>query len=185
MRHSLVFGTALAIALNAVIGAADTAMAHMPGYGMMGPGYGHHGMMCGHGAGMMGPGYGHHGMMHGHGPGMMGQGMMGRGMMGQGMMGPGMMGPEQGPGMMQGPGYGMRGGAWLGGSRDHSISTDDAKNYFERWIAFQGNPRLKVGDVKEKDADTLTVDIVTKEGSVLVQRFVVNRRNGFYRPEEG
>ena len=48
----------------------------------------------------------------------------------------------------------------------------------------QGNPRLKVGDVKEKDADTITAGIVTKDKEGLVQRFVVNRHNGFYRPEE-
>ena len=33
------------------------------------------------------------------------------------------------------------------------------KNYFDRWLAWQGNPRLKIGDVKEKDADTVVIDI--------------------------
>jgi hypothetical protein len=48
---------------------------------------------------------------------------------------------------------------------------------------WQGNPRLKVGDVKEKDTGSITVDIVTKDNS-LVQRFVVDRRKGWVRPTE-
>jgi hypothetical protein len=105
---------------------------------------------------------------YGFGPGMMG---------GYGY-GPGMMGPGYGPGMMgswgYGPGrYGLRGNL--------NLSTDDVKSYLERWIAVRGNPRLKVGDVKEKDADTIEADIVTKDNS-LVQRFVVDRHSGFYRP---
>jgi hypothetical protein len=63
------------------------------------------------------------------------------------------------------------------------LSTDDVKARLERWITWQGNPRLKVGDVKEKDADTIEADIVTKDNS-LVQRFAVNRHTGFYRPTE-
>ena len=102
--------------------------------------------------------------MYGYGPGMMQQ-------YGQGY-GPGMMGPGYGQGMM----YGNQGSL--------NLSTDDAKKYFERWIASQSNTRLKVGDVKEKDADTLVVDIVTKDNS-LVQRFIVNRHSGFYRAGEG
>lgn len=86
----------------------------------------------------------------------------------------------QGYGQGYGPGYGMGPGRY--GQQDNlNLSTDDVKNYLERWIAIQGNPRLKVGDVKEKDADTIEADIVTKDNS-LVQRFVVNRHNGFYRP---
>ena len=60
-------------------------------------------------------------------------------------------------------------------------SLEDARTYFERWLAWQGNPRLKVGEVKEKDADSIGVDIVTKDNS-LVQRFVVNRHNGYFQP---
>ena len=47
----------------------------------------------------------------------------------------------------------------------------------------QGNSLLKVGDVKEQDADTIVADIDTQDNS-LVQRFVVNRHTGFYRPSE-
>ena len=101
-------------------------------------------------------------------------------------MGPSMMGgPGQwggyGPGMMRGYGPGP-GPAWNVGGRD-LLSTDNVKTYMERWLARQGNPRLKVGDVKEKDTDTIVADIVTKDNS-LVQRFVVNRHNGYFRPSE-
>lgn len=99
-----------------------------------------------------------------------------------GMMGPTMMGPGAwggyGPGMMRGYGPGS---GWNTGWRDLNLSTDNARTYVERWLAWQGNPRLKVGDVKEKDADSITVDIVTKDNS-LVQRFVVNRHNGYFQP---
>jgi hypothetical protein len=142
-----------------------------PGYGMMGGGYGP-------GYGMMGGGYG---------PGMMGGGYgPGWGMMGGGY-GPqwGMMGGYGRGGY--GPGYGMMGGYGPGygpgAQGDLKLTTDKVKSYLERMIAVQGNPHLKVGDVKEKDADTITADIVTKDKDALVQRFDVNRHTGFYRPE--
>jgi hypothetical protein len=131
-----------------------------PGYGM-GPGY------------MMGPGYG------GYGPGY---GMMGPG------YGPGYgQGPGYGPGAMMGyphgtmmgPGYGYHGPSANQGNLN--LSVDDVKTYLQRTIR---NPNLKVGDVKEKDADTITADVVTKEGNSLVQRFDFNRHSGFYQPEQ-
>lgn len=114
-----------------------------------------------------------------------------------GMMGPRAAGPgvSMGPGMMGGPlwsGYGsgvMRpfgpddGPAWSGGWRDLNLSADNVKTQLERWLAWAGNARLKLGEVKEKDADTIVADIVTKDNS-LVQRFVVNRHSGYFRPSE-
>jgi hypothetical protein len=160
----------------------------------------------GYGPGMMGRGYGP-GMMGGGGPGMMGPGMMGSGMMGpggRGEAGPGewncpaaaqinestsgqgqgygpgnhMRGWDRGfgPGMMQG--YGRRGDA--PGTQNLNLTTDDVKTRVERWLTWRGNSRLKVGEVKEKDADTITADVVTKENS-LVERFIVDRRTGFFR----
>ena len=64
----------------------------------------------------------------------------------------------------------------------HETGSTSVKNYLERWIVAQGNPRLKVGDVKEKDAGSIEADIVTKQGNALVQRFTVNRHTGFYQP---
>lgn len=128
------------------------------------------GMMGGYGPGWgMGPG-----MMRGYGPGY----MMGPGMMGYGGYGPGaMMGPGYGygPGMM---GYGR---GYYGAQGDLKLTTDQVKNYLEQMIR---NPNLKVGDVKEKDADTIVADIVTKDKNDLVQRLDVNRHNGFMQPEQ-
>jgi hypothetical protein len=102
-----------------------------------------------------------------------------------GMMGPGMMrgyGAGYGFGMVGG-GPGGFGPGWNASQTGLNLSTDDVKSYFERSIAWQGNSRLKVGDVKEKDADAIVADIVTKDNS-LVERFIVNRHNGLFRPSE-
>jgi len=118
---------------------------------------------------MMGPGG-----PGGYGPGwMMGPG----GPDGPGGYGPGwMMGNGYGPGWMHryGPGY-------YANQRDLSLSVDDVKTYMTRMVQ---NPNLKVGEVKEKDADTITADIVTKDKDVLVQRLVINRHSGFMQPEQ-
>ena len=84
-----------------------------------------------------------------------------------------------GPNVMSGPAP----WGWSAGWRDLNLSTDNVKTYMERWLMWQGNPRLKVGEVKEKDADTIVADIVTKDNS-LVQRFVINRHSGYFRPSE-
>jgi hypothetical protein len=111
---------------------------------------------------------------------------------GAGWWGPGMMGGYgygMGPWMM-GPGvssfgYGM--GPWMMApyrTNRADLSTADVTNYFERGLAWQGNPRLKLGMVTEKDADTITADIVTADKDALVQRFAVNRHTGFIQPSE-
>jgi hypothetical protein len=155
-RKSIVLATLAALALGAAAwGTSVSAQPYGPGMGY-GPGYMHGpGMMGGYGPGYM------------HGPGMRGPGYG---------YGPGMMGPGYGPGWMHrggyGPGYGPQG--------DLHLSVDDVKAQLERWLTWRGNPHLKVGEVKEKDADTITADIVTKDNS-LVQRFTVNRKTGFYQ----
>jgi hypothetical protein len=123
-------------------------------------------------------------------------GWWGPGMMGGYAMGPGMMAGGYGYGMapwMMGPGYGGGYGfgmmPWMSGSNrpgqaTNNFSADDAKNYFQRWLAFQGNPHLKLGTVTEKDADTITADIVTVDKEGLVQRFALNRHNGFIQLSE-
>jgi hypothetical protein len=161
--------------------ASSPALAQGQQVPMMGPG------MMGYG---MGPGM----MGYGMGPGMMGYGPMGPGMMGYGM-GPGMMGYGMGPGMMgygpMGPGMmgyggmgpGMMGPYWGGGQPALNLTVNDVKGNLERWIASTGNPNIKVGNVVEKDANTITADVVTKDNS-LVQQFAVDRRTGFYRPTQ-
>ncbi len=113
-------------------------------------------------------------MMGGYGHGwMMGPGMMGGGYgPGYGMMGGG-YGPGYGPGMMYGQGYGNQG--------DMKLTADQVKAYLTQMIR---NPNLTVGDVKEKDADTIVAEVVTKQGSSLVQRLDFNRHNGFVQPEQ-
>jgi len=182
MRKVVLLAAAATIAA-ATFAANAPSQAHGPGMtggygygpGMMGPN-----MMGGPGYGSGTPGG------YGYGPGwMMGPGMMGGYGPGYGMQGgygPGWMmrgyGGGYGPGMMggYGPGY-------YGNRGNLNLSTDDVKSYLERVIAAQGNPRLKVGNVKEKDADTIVADVVTKDNS-LVQRFVFNRHTGYYQPEQ-
>jgi len=123
----------------------------------------------------------------------------GWGMMGRGGYGPGMMqgygpGGGYGPGMMGrwgGGGYGPQNCPWLrdgaGGYQQQgnlNLSTDDVKVRFERWLAVRGNPHLKLGEIKEKDGDTITVDVVTKDNS-LVEQFLVDRHTGVSRPSGG
>jgi hypothetical protein len=101
-------------------------------------------------------------------------------------MGPGMM-QGYGQGYGPGPGYGMGPGMMQGygtpGGFSKDLSTDDVRTVLERQLAMTGNKRLKVGDVKEKDNNTIVADIVTADGS-LVDRVAVNRHNGWTQREE-
>ena len=144
----------------------------------------------GHGGGSEAPSYGPApcpGMKAHTGPGMTGSGsMMGHGSMtGHGMMGHGPMmghGSMMGHGMM---GHGMRGGGYGHGSAygesaiqvDQDLSADDVRARIERSLKWHGNERLKVGEVKELDDDTIVAEIVTQDDS-LVDRFKVNRHTG-------
>ncbi len=117
-------------------------------------------------------GYGHGYMMGpGYGGGMMGPGYGGGYDHGY-MMGPG-YGRGYGPGMMYGYGPANQGGM--------NLTVDQVKQYLAQMIR---NPNLTVGDVKEKDADTIVAEIVTKQGNSLVQRLDFNRHNGFVQPEQ-
>jgi hypothetical protein len=167
MRKSFVLAAAAAIGAAMFAGEIPALAQPYYGPGMMGgygggygPGYGMMRPGYGPGYGATGPGYGGgygpgYGMMGGYGPGWMMHGW------GQGY----------GPGMM----YGYGGGANL------NLTTDQVKQYLEQMIR---NPNLKVGDVKEKDADTIVAEVVTRQGNVLVQRLDFNRHNGFVQPEE-
>jgi hypothetical protein len=159
MRHLYLSTSAIALATAlaaAALGYGSAAQAQpYGGWGMMGYGPGY-GMMGGYG-----PGYG----MTGYGPGCYGPAMM------------------YGCGYGSGPGPGYGPGYFAGARGNLNLSTDDVKNYFSRWITAQGNSHIKVGDVKVQDPDTIVADIVTQDNS-LVQRFVVNRHTGFYRPSE-
>ncbi len=134
------------------------------------------GMMMGHGIKGHGPMMGHGSMM---GPAMMGPGMMGPGMMGQGMM---PMMQQMHRGMM---GHGVWGGGYGHGSAygtsaiqpAKDLSVDDVRARIERSLKWHGNERLKVGEVKELDDDTIVAEIVTLDDS-LVDRLEVDRHTG-------
>ena len=101
---------------------------------------------------------------------------------GAGSWEPGMMGPNVAGG------YGSGMPPWMmapyRSNQVANLSVDNVKNYFERSLAWQRNPRGKLGTVSEIDADTITADIVTTDKDGLVQRFAVNRHTGFIRPSE-
>ena len=107
--------------------------------------------------------------------------------------GPGGGGPL-GPGMMGGYGYGMGPGTMGPGMMGRglrvqqvnlNVTVADVKFYLERWIAFSGNPHIKVGDVTEKNVDTITADIVTTDKAALVKRYAIDRHTGLFQPEGG
>ena len=75
--------------------------------------------------------------------------------MGAGGMRPGAMGP---------------GGAGSNPGRDLKLGVDQARKLAEAALIMRGNPRLKVGAVKEKDADTITVEIVAANNSLVAER---------------
>ena len=65
-------------------------------------------------------------------------------------------------------------------SANLNLSANDVTAYLGRWITMSGNPHIKVGSVTEKDANTITADIVTTDKDALVQRFNVDRHTGVY-----
>ncbi|MBI3445660.1 MAG: hypothetical protein HY055_09930 [Magnetospirillum sp.] len=93
--------------------------------------------------------------------------MMNHGMMGQGMM--------MGPGMGH---CGMMGTA--GNAASSPLTVDQVTQNMTQWLAWQGNPCLKLGTVAEQKDGTITADITTQDGS-LVQKLVVDRANGWMR----
>jgi hypothetical protein len=64
-----------------------------------------------------------------------------------------------------------------GPDRDLNLTAAQVKTLAEARLIVAGNPRLKVGAVKEKDRDTYTVDIVTADNSLVLQR-EVDRHTG-------
>jgi hypothetical protein len=67
---------------------------------------------------------------------------------------------------------------------DLNLTVDAVKKDVERWLEDRGNPRLKVGEVKEKDDDTIEAEIVTLDNS-LVERYAIDRHSGAYRADHG
>lgn len=111
-----------------------------------------------------------------HGFGERGQGqmpMMGQGYQGQmPMMGRG----YQGQMPMMG-----RSNYWQMQPLEQDLTVDAVQHMMEHRLSWNGNPNLQVGKVTEKDDDTIGVEVVTKEGS-LVQKLEVNRHTGLMQP---
>lgn len=108
------------------------------------------------------------------GPGMMGSETMNQGMMPGMMMGHGMMSGMMGTGMGTCGMMGMTGGA------SAPLTVDQVKQNLTQWLAWQGNPRLKLGAVTEQKDGAISAEITTQDGS-LVQKFIVNRATGWYQ----
>jgi Spy/CpxP family protein refolding chaperone len=153
------------------------------GYGMMGPGRMHRGMME---PWAMGPGgyggrycpnlpYGSFRGGYGMGPGRMPPGYS---------MGPGY---ESGPGMM-GPGWGRgMNRSWSGnddqqqaGRHMGPLEEKDAEEIVENYIRSTRNPNLKAGKI-EDSGNVFKAQIVTKDNS-LVEEVLIDKRSGYMRP---
>lgn len=113
-----------------------------------------------------GPGYG-------NGMGHM-QGQMGQGQMGQGQMG-GMQGQMGGHG--HGHGYGSPEDCPFNKELDKPLTADDVRTSLEQRLQRQGNDRLKVGKVEDKDDKTILAEIVTVDDS-LVERIEIDKATG-------
>ena len=101
--------------------------------------------------------------------------------------GPWMMGGGwRGPQMMGWGGYGgydpCGGQAGPAQQANLDLSVAQVKSNLERLLALGGNPHIKLGAVTQKNADTITADIVTTDKGGLVQRFEINRKTGFVQP---
>ena len=120
-----------------------------------------------------------HGLVqaHGGGPGSdynrgYGQGMMG---FGPGMMG-NMMGQQGGMMGQQGRMFGQGGGSYS--PRQTPLTEEDARILIEYQLRFvDRNSNLKVRSVK-KTEDGFEVQVVTRKGEVLVDRFLVESGTG-------
>lgn len=93
-------------------------------------------------------------------------------------------GGGRGHGGCDGMRMGWTDGMGPGGAKiDKQLTVDDVRAIVAGRLAMRGNKRLKVGNVQEKDADTVIAEIVTVDNS-LVNRFAVNRHTGRFAPAE-
>jgi hypothetical protein len=101
-----------------------------------------------------------------------------RGDVGLGFRGPGRGGPRDG--MMGGPRGRMAELGFLGKvgpDRDLNLTEDQVRTLAEAGLIVMGNPNLRVGAIKEKDANTYVVDIVASDKSLVMQR-EIDRHSG-------
>ena len=94
-----------------------------------------------------------------------------------GPMGTGMMG-HMGTGMMGHMGSaGPQGCPYHQAAFTKELTIESVTKYLERRLDQRGNDRLKVGEVKVKDDNTIIAEIVTVDDS-LVQRIEFDRKTG-------
>jgi len=92
------------------------------------------------------------------------------------------MGHGPGYGHGYGPGYGQGyGDCYAGQPLDKPLSVEDARSNLEQRLQKQGNDRLKVGKVEDKDDKTIIAEIVTVDGS-LVEKIEIDKATGRSRP---
>jgi uncharacterized membrane protein len=86
--------------------------------------------------------------------------------------------PEKGTADYDGPlGFGP-GTMWFDHIREgRELTVDQVRTDLERWLVNIGNPRLKIGNVSEKDSRTITAEIVTVDNS-LIEKIDIDRRTG-------
>jgi hypothetical protein len=75
-------------------------------------------------------------------------------------------------------GHGMRLGLPLGAPEE--MTRDRARSLVEQELTRLGNPRLKLGQIGKADDGSITVEILTVDGS-LVQKLAFNRYPGLVR----
>lgn len=75
----------------------------------------------------------------------------------------------------KGSGHHKRGGMRV--TPIQHLSVDDVSHFFRHRLERRGNKRLKLGEVVQRDEDTITAQIVTVDGS-LVEVFEVDRHSG-------
>ena len=80
---------------------------------------------------------------------------------------------------MMGPGAGVGPGVIYGwpAGEGQDVTVEDARGWLERMLTRHGNPRLKLGEVRQADENTIVAEIVTRDGS-LVQKLAIDRRSG-------
>ncbi len=114
--------------------------------------------------------------------GMIGRVMMVGGMRGRDMVGPGMMNRRMMENGMMRPGMMCRGWGYPYQERTRPVDEDAARKMVERYVKLTGNPRLKVGEITEKET-SFEVEIVTKDDS-LVDKVLIENSTGWMRPTD-
>ena len=67
------------------------------------------------------------------------------------------------------------------GQLTQPLTQEQVETMAEHFVA--GNPNLKIGPIEEKD-DNFIVEIVTKKGSVLVEKVAIDKNTGMMQPVE-